>query len=894
MVEYFAVTDSDPTNPVTSPAVQGIGYDPEPAPAVPTLGSNGLWWGDSVTLIGNYMDKIAKGNTVAMYDRQVRATTATGSGEYATSALFDIPDDSRGFNAFVQSHGRACDSAGIQFLSLYPRGIGPFTDIRGAAYVPQSCHVWVSAEGVAQEIDLFQHDPSVVPGRSWTSYTYPYISRVTDDNRILIVDGIYGVTTIDQVDLSTGIKTQYAQTHDNSFTRSVWPVGIAVDPDGTCCYVADYYNGTVVKIPQGAGSGSTIIDLWGGIYWNFPDPCGIDVNIGHQVLVASADSWIGRITSQYNTYLNGYTSGPAHGIQLDKDVSTSSVGYTYYTTDLALAEAFNQNPVGSYPARNHGSVVFGISNGHLALDPDWFSFIYRHYPHRVILNNSGQTTAYTSPFQSRDRVIEMLLVGWGGRSVQLRVIDPPDISPYAPYGGYAARHDIAVPPYEANDNFATTDYGISLNSDGSGALTTRIVSVPSGGSLLFYLKVPARYSGDNFQVELTKCNASGVPIPTHIAGLSSVYTPWKRAFVERDKMFRRGGLLYQGYGSPIGGCGSGSLPPCCTDPGELPCDQIRLYDWANLTVGNTIVVFDETTTYEAGGETRTIADLGPGPNNTTIVTLNAPLGNTYRASSNDGGSPPLPTFQAAAPDTQARSGGVGVISGCDSDPNQINGTNSCFYDSDMRDIQQPFNDAYVELFGLRSGMNALPPLPETWFTAVSDIELARFSQVWFAHFQNGGGNPPVNQAHNYFHQIGVTKWGTTGGYSESNYDFTYCFIQGLESFFPDPTDRWLAGLAVVDHELVHHFDTNKCTNLVNCETPPPTTYGRHDYRGWWFYGGSGCPSDNPCLMDPKGRVMTDFTNRLCVQDLIDGDPNCPDPTPPDPRDGAIRTELDPK
>jgi hypothetical protein len=141
--------------------------------------------------------------------------------------------------------------------------------------------------------------------------------------------------------------------------------------------------------------------------------------------------------------------------------------------------------------------------------------------------------------------------------------------------------------------------------------------------------------------------------------------------------------------------------------------------------------------------------------------------------------------------------------------------------------------------------------------------------------------------------LGVTKWGTSGGYSHSDYDFSYSFVQGLEAFFPDPTERWLAGLTVVDHELVHHFDANKCTDLTNC-APPPPTLGHHDYRGWWLYGGSGCPAANPCLMDPQGGFMTDFINRLCTQDLLDGDPNCPDPTPPDPRGGAIRTEFDPK
>jgi hypothetical protein len=517
-----------------------------------------------------------------------------------------------------------------------------------------------------------------------------------------------------------------------------------------------------------------------------------------------------------------------------------------------------------------------------------------------VVNNSGQNEAYPSFYQTQDRVIEMRIDGWGGRKVRLRVIDPPDVSPYAPYGGYPARHDTAVPPYEANDNFGTTDYGIATLPNGSDATVSKVLQFPypepdgpDVTSLIFYLKVPARYSGDNFQVEATKCNYSNTVLPQRVMGLSAVYTSWKRAFVERDKMFRRGGLLYQGYGTPPN-CGIGGYPDCCGQGGQLPCDQIRVYDWANVSVGDTIVVFDATHPAENGGETRTVQTSDPGLNNTTILTLDSPLTNSYLAKTNDNCSPPIPTFEITTlPDNKGHSGGVGVLSNCDSDPNQINASNSCFYDADMRDIEQPFDDAFVEFFGLRGGMNALPYVSESFFAASDDLSKARFSQIWFNHFQNGGGTPPIDQAHNYFHLIGVTKWGTTGGYSHSDYDFSYSFIKGLEAFFPDLMDRWLAGMAVVDHELVHQYDTNRCTTLTDCN-PPYSPRGHHDYRGWWLYGGTGCPAANPCLMDPQGGNMTDFTNRLCVEDLLLGDPNCPDPVPPAPRDGAIRTEFDPK
>jgi hypothetical protein len=75
-LECFAVSDES----VVSPAVQGMGYDPTPAPQVTSLASTGLWWGDPVTANGGYLDVIAKANVASFYDLPVRATLATPAG----------------------------------------------------------------------------------------------------------------------------------------------------------------------------------------------------------------------------------------------------------------------------------------------------------------------------------------------------------------------------------------------------------------------------------------------------------------------------------------------------------------------------------------------------------------------------------------------------------------------------------------------------------------------------------------------------------------------------------------------------------------------------------------------------------------------------------------------
>ena len=464
----------------------------------------------------------------------------------------------------------------------------------------------------------------------------------------------------------------------------------------------------------------------------------------------------------------------------------------------------------------------------------------------AVVNNSGQNEAYPSSYQSQDRVIQMLIEGWRGRKVRLRAIDPPDLSPYAPYGGYPARHDTAVPPYEANDNFGTTDYGIATLPDGSDAAPSKILTFPSGStdvtSLTFYLKVPARYSGDNFQVEATKCNYSGTVLLQRNMGLSAVYTSWKRAFVERDHMYRRGGLLFEDY------------DPANCSPN---CDQIKVYDWHTISNGDQVVIFDEILSY---GQTRTVVgDPVPGPPNSgySTVTLSYHLTGYVHASSQDGNTPPKPSF------SNFHSGGVGVISNCDSDPNQINYLGACYFDPDFRDIEQPFDDAYVEFFAPRAGMGAVPYIATAFFDySLRSVAIWRLNKTWFGHC--GGGTDWQCSANNYFHVIAAeanTAVPSDWGWTQSDGNGTYIFTRAIEN---TSGASYLSHQHVADHEEGHQFIVNPC----DCE--------QHDENLAWCdsldhcaQGGSG---PQRCLMNVSGPLADSesMIKRFDTVDLLDG------------------------
>ncbi|NMB99486.1 MAG: hypothetical protein GYA35_04305 [Thermoanaerobaculaceae bacterium] len=129
-----------------------------------------------------------------------------------------------------------------------------------------------------------------------------------------------------------------------------------------------------------------------------------------------------------------------------------------------------------------------------------------------------------------------------------------------------------------------------------------------------------------------------------------------------------------------------------------PAGQLYLLRWDQTTPasdlkyvqgGETVVVFDADHQYPNGSYETAVILTDPAPDfydaplpgggtkSVLRVYLNKSLSNIYTPS-------PL-TFASG------KCAAVGVISNCDCEANQINSSNSCFYDADMREIQRTFN-----------------------------------------------------------------------------------------------------------------------------------------------------------------------------------------------------------
>ena len=939
-LECFAVTDANGV----SPAVQGMGSDPYPDIPAPTIQQDGLWWGDSLTLNGNYLDLTPQENFVGLAARQVQASSVMDGGSgYATSATFPVPDDGRGAYAYLSTHGSS-PASGAPFIHLYPRGISAYPNIRCVIYAPPTGHVWVAADGKVDEIDVFQHDPAIV--RSITSYTKPYLSRCTSDGRIFVVDGVTGPSEIDQINVSSGAVTLYASTTDTShspnFTRAILPVGIAADPDGSAAYVADATGGadasTGVRFP--ALNASAITDNYGNWpYWSFPDPCGIDVGLSHQLFLGSANLWTGYVTApggapqNTQTYWDADVTSMPNSFFMDLDVSTASFD-RYYYNNTPWALAYNQNALASFAestaAQNLGADVVAL-NGKLSIEPQWEYSVRGSASKSVILNNAGQNQPYLTSYQVADRLVRLTVQGWDGMQIHLTLIDPPDTAAYAPFGGWSAKGGYTpIWPYLVFDNdvwndASVTDYGLTTQANGTLQGTPPILQLDptvSGSTATFYFKLPPRYAGDNWQVLVQKRKADGTLISDKKPCISSVFAGWKRVYVEKDRMFRRGGLL--AVDAPQG---QSSVYVAKT----WDATNSKWVRVDNLAMNDKVAVFDTGSPVEGAHDEGCIIGLNPTDDATRwiVVTLGNlqcqggfTLTHDYSCSVDTSG-----TWTFA---TGTRCAALGVIQSndgaiTDTSENQINGTGSAFYDADMRNAWQPFDDAFTQFVFRPQGSGAIPYLPPSFFDAITldtgdctnpvTAQKAgydfspwyKFGYMWFSHHQQpnwiwlaGAVTPaPIIYQNapcpnpgcpsNYLPEI----W----GYTASQYAESFVFTGAIESYCPDEPYLSHAVQGTTNHELGHEFNVD------------PSFVGNHcNHCDWKTDGAQLCAtfftacstSTSMCLMDGQ-RERWSTTHYFDRNELECGDPACPNGyagccttgSCPLPGNGSIRQLWDP-
>jgi len=926
-VEFFEITNME----AVSQAVTGLGYDPRPAPTTTGVSPTEVWWGDTFTVSGRYFDKDPESNTLTLFDRMLSAQSVTlGTDGYATAATFKVPEDARGGFLNVQVGSAVKDSE--LFLTLTPRGIPAVLGLRNIVYAPQTGHFWVASDGQIQELDLLRHDPTILTTIS--GVIKPNISRVSESGQFVYVDGVSGATTIYAVNVTTKAISVYAQTNDSGFTNPVLVRGIGLDPNGSAAFMADdsaSLGGLIVKVP--AGNTSAILQGFGGFHWfDFPDPCPVEVGFNHLVLTAQqgaapwSTNYIAQCT-QTNTYMQFTTEAPVHSLEVDRRVSNTTKTRFFWAFNNGMAHGYNLNtiedPGGSIPPRFIGTEVYsyevtGLTTSYkLTVEPARYAALPdqgARIAESVILSNFVPDQPYPSPNQSMDRIIRIELKGWAGVLHQVRLIDPPDRAPYAPKDsngnpwGWDPTSPLVRPrvhPYEANDNRAwagwigpsSPDFGLAQDP----AVPIGYLTLPalnpvshdgtSVGTCPFFLKVPARFAGDNWQIEITRRDATtGQLITSQTPCLSQVFTGLKRVFIERDRMFRRGGVLARD-----------------ASPGDTVVYLAKVFDAANsrwirddnVQLNERVALFDTMSPFEGPHDEACVAGLADETNDqvsavTVLLGLpNCPGGNGLTRAYGTSVDAQGWTF---APGT--RSAGLGVIASATGVPyntarNQINTANSAFFDIDMRNVTSPFDEAYVEFVAPDAGAGAVPFISSTAFSRLQIAGRSRFSRLWFDHYQQQPGyDPPGDVPHNYFHMIAAAAYGDFTGLEQSFWDWAFVFQGTIENLVTDPTLRRNLQQTIASHEAAHMFDLNFCQTLA-CGP-----YPQHDERSWWRFNSPGCANPNACLMQPDGGIPSDAIQRFCLQDLFLGDPTsaCQDADGViyDSSNTSVRTAFDPK
>ncbi len=626
-------------------------------------------------------------------------------------------------------------------------------------------------------------------------------------------------------------------------------------------------------------------------------------------LLPSRDGPILTVSTETITYLVlqlPHGSIKPRSIEMDRGASTPTNDRFFWAVNRGMAHGYNQNPVaepgGTVPARHLGAEVYEYETTALTnlfqitVEPMWnmtMPFKTARIAQRVTLANTVAGQTYPSPDQAVDRVIKFQVRGWNGNYVNLRLIDPPDDAPYAPRDARGApagwpatnpAHRPAVLPYEANDNEAwrgwdgvsPLDFGLTWDPQGQTGLTlsanmVRIFTPPATnqtGTLTYYLKVPARYAGDNWQVEVTRVDPkTGQTIPNQTPELSQVFTGWKRTFTERDHMFRRGGVIYAPDDTHMTiPAGSSSLQ-VYKGPSGAQLD--------NLTVGDKIAVFDASRPFEGPHDEAYVGsiDRTTSMDYAIIGLVTARTGGTTYTTQYAYTASPIITATHYPDFSKGSSAGIGVINSndglvYDTSPYQINGTGSAFYDADMRGIAQPYTDAFAEFIGLSSGMGAVPYLPESWLRYSSDTEKRLFHQAWFAN--KNPMSPPnqeFNNPHNYFHLIGTGLYRDLGdtvlnGASYVQSDISYVCTGSIEVQCALRTPQCSTQQAAnhveetTDHELAHQFNVNGCDPK------------NHDLNNAWC-GGAGGSCAN-ATFSSEYCIMHEFNATYSLEMRIDG------------------------
>lgn len=857
LVYYYDIADEGVGE--ISEAVWGLGYVPPIPPTVTSVSPLGAWVGDSVTITGENFDPIALENQVMW--NQIPAAVDPLATNTTTTLHVTIPKGATQASVSVCAH-QACSPVDTSNPNAVVEvATTPFTDIGTMAFddaaVTGGHQLRVADRGTSA---IYSVDPEVKGATAITTLTSSAVSQpmiptfCLSDGSVLYTSGAGGTPsdTIYSLSRGGGTPTTYATTRDAqtntchgiSPATGVTPRALAASPlSSGYAYIADAASGYIRRIQQGttlSTTATTAIDpTYGGLYLGtLGDPCPFTTNPTYTGVVNAINA-----------------GGDLYGVNVSACPATNFLpGQNYGTgiTSLVLNEVFfNWLWIVPAPGRalsfaqeastHYGFLAIAFADEITRLpDPD--IQIEPSMPTKVLISNLVSGIPYPSSNQTSDAQIRIdITASVANARVYLRVIDPADSAAYVqPVScGSSSGCECGISGQMCDNKDAYNNFGFG---SGSPYAKTAYVDMVSGqGSII--LHTTAQYAGDNYQVQASYQPLSATTPVTnaHIKAQSGIITAWKRVFVERDRMFRAGGIIYApdllGSVIPAGS----TVLRIAKGPGGVQVD--------NLTDHAPIAIFDTQQPYEgqhdeafAGTIDRTsYSDYAVVPLVLADLSTAYATNYAYTASPLDGMTH-YPDF------SQGHGAGVGVLSG---DAEIINGTGARFYDADIRDMSATFGDVLVEYTSPRQGMGAVPYLH--FAAAPNFTTLNNFQRAWF---QNKTGT-------NYLHLIGAENYydaqSTYGGstlYDPTTHEQQGCtFIWVQEEETKWGADAELFNQYTTVHELTHNFSINGYSlNTYHCSN-----------AAWHPTDGS-----QECIMNGTYNAYSDRFPRFCVPHALTG------------------------
>lgn len=419
---------------------------------------------------------------------------------------------------------------------------------------------------------------------------------------------------------------------------------------------------------------------------------------------------------------------------------------------------------------------------------------------RVLLSNGGYTSAeqpYFSTAQTQDGVIK--IKGWAapgtpiGTPIYMQLKDPPDTAPYqvgtdGDNTGLAGRLLATTMQVQAYGLFETTLQVANLNGNGTG-------HAASGDNY----RVVASFDGRLLNDPSFVCTAS-------TCAQTGVITAWKRAFVEFDRMFKKGTYISYADNAPSTGL------------------RLNVANSQGFTAGSKIVVlhapqFDgsDLPGDRVFWESATVKRRGSG-----YIELEPPgVSASYRKSRD-----PVKPWRADA---------VGLLTGTDATE---------VFDANVALLQSFFDEAFVDVKILKAPENPVPYIPYEQYTGVS-AKAEEISHRWFE----------LETRDNHVHLIGANRdsndSSALSGGTRADRDFTLIFESRIKDMLKNATRQNLMNGEVTTHELIHQWEPNGgwSVNGDHCQDEP--TYDAVD-------GALYCIMKAMFQAYPMGPILPEF------------------------------------